>query len=38
LGKSNKDFAESIRFLQLDEEPPDKLLNGLANAGLEKME
>lgn len=37
LGKSNKDFAESVRFLQLDEEPADKLLSGLAKAGLERV-
>lgn len=29
LGKTNKDLAESIRFLQIDDEPIDKLLNGL---------
>ena len=35
--RENKDFAESVRFLQLEEEP-DRLLNGLTPLDLAKIE
>lgn len=35
--RANKDFAESVRFLQLEEEP-DRLLNGLAPLNLARIE